>query len=614
MKQKKSETAHEKYQAFYQTKRCAKYALQYVWKEQQGKIYILLKEISAFLNALLPLASMIVPGMIINELVAGTSIRRIVVYVAILLIFPAVQNTVNYFLDKKTNKLSLQLNLIFNEQFYNHVLDMDYESIENPEIQVKKDRADDALSGIMTIVDQINEITRAFISLLAISSVIITLNPFVILLVIVVIFSNSVMAKHMNLQKHDLGKKLSDFDWYQGGVSYMLNHFSYAKEIRIFNIKSLLIGLFTKSKTESNILEIEYRKCNWRLGLFQTATNLVQQGILYAYLVYRVIFRKLPIGNMTIYLSSVGQFSNSLGAVFAAYIKLADRGMKTQELIDFFEETSVQEDDSNEIPEFREDSIIEFRDVSFRYPGSEYFAIRNLNLEIRAGEKLCIVGSNGSGKSTFIKLLLRLYTPTHGMILLDGVDIRKYNRKGYQRLFAPVFQDFVSYSMNLGMNIALSDIYDEKKLDKICEENGLDSMISHLPKKYETPLEKWFDAEGVDPSGGEEQRIAIARACYRGGDIFVLDEPTAAIDPLTEYDIYMRFNKIITGKCTVLITHRLSAVQLADKVAVFENGQIEEYGTHSELYNKNGIYTEMFDKQAKFYREADVHRNLEGRE
>ncbi len=288
--------------------------------------------------------------------------------------------------------------------------------------------------------------------------------------------------------------------------------------------------------------------------------------------------------------------------------------MKTQELINFFDETTVQEEDSNENPEFYEDSVIEFRDVSFRYPNSEYFAVRNLNLKIRAGEKLCIVGSNGSGKSTFIKLLLRLYTPTQGMILLDGVDIRKYNRKGYQRLFAPVFQDFVSYSMNLGMNIALSDTYDEKKLDRICKENGLDSMISHLPKKYETLLEKWFDSEGVDPSGGEEQRIAIARACYPGGDIFVLDEPTASIDPITEYDIYMRFNKIITGKCTVLITHRLPAVQLADKVAVFEDGQVKEYGTHVELYAKNGLYAEMFNKQAKFYREADVQKSLGGEE
>ncbi len=600
------ENIKEKHQTFDQTCNYALYALKYVWKRKQGKTYILMKELSALLNGLFPLVNMIIPGLIINELVQGRAISKIIFYIIILLTVPAVQNIINYFLDKKLNKLSLHLSLAFNEEFYHYVLGMDYEKIENPEIQVKKERADDALSGIITVVDQINAVTTAIVSLLAISSVILTLNPFVILLVVLVIFSNSVMAKRANLKKHDLGKKLSDFDWYQGGVSYMLNHISFAKEIRIFDIKSLLISLFTKSKEESNVFELEYRKCNWRLGLFRTATNLIQQGILYAYLVYKVLFKDLPIGNMTIYLSSVGQFSNSLGSVFDSYIRLADRGLKTQELIDFLSVTAAQEIKGTKIPVFRDDSVIEFSHVSFRYPGSEHYAIRDMDLKICAGEKLCIVGSNGSGKSTFIKLLLRLYHPTEGKILLDGVDINEYDQKAYQQLFAPVFQDFVSYYMNLGMNIALTHDYDEKKLDEICEKNGLDSMLSHLPKKYETPLEKWFDSEGIDPSGGEEQRIAIARACYHGGDIFVLDEPTAAIDPITEYDIYMRFNKIITGKCTVLITHRLSAVQLADKVAVFENGCVAEYGTHKELYDKKGIYTEMFDKQAKFYRDEKI--------
>lgn len=599
-----SKKIKKKYENFDQTRNCALYALKYVWKEQSGKIYILTKEFSAILNGLLPLVNMIIPGLIINELVTNRVITKIVFYVIILLTIPAIQNIMNYFLDVKLNKLSLHLNVVFNDKFCQHVLGMDYEKIENPEIQVKKDRADDALSGIITVVDQINGLTTAIVSLLAISSVIITLNPFVILLVVMIIISNSFMAKRANLKKHDLGKKLSAFDWYQGGVSYMLNHISFAKEIRIFDIKSLLIGLFTKSKEESNVLELEYRKCNWRLGLFRTATSLIQQGILYAYLVYRVLFKNLPIGNMTIYLSSVGQFSSSLGSVFDSYIKLSDRGLKTQELIDFLLSTSEQEMMGSKIAKFRDDSVIEFNNVSFQYPGSEHYAIKDLNLKIRAGEKLCIVGSNGSGKSTFIKLLLRLYRPTEGNILLDGVDINEYDKKSYQKLFAPVFQDFVSYYMNLGMNIALRNDYDEKKLDDICKRNGLDTMVSRLPKKYETPLEKWFDSEGVDPSGGEEQRIAIARACYCGGDIFVLDEPTAAIDPITEYDIYMRFNKIITGKCTVLITHRLSAVQLADMVAVFDDGNVVEYGTHKELYARKGIYTEMFDKQAKFYRDG----------
>ena len=157
--------------------------------------------------------------------------------------------------------------------------------------------------------------------------------------------------------------------------------------------------------------------------------------------------------------------------------------------------------------------------------------------------------------------------------------------------------------MTLGENIVLANKYDKERLDNVCSSAGLNSLVNELPKGYNTQVDKWIDEEGFEPSGGENQRIAIARASYHGGNIFILDEPTAALDPMTEYEIYTQFNRMITDKCAVLITHRLSAVQLADKVAVFDNGSVAEYGTHKELYSKGGIYTEMFDKQAQFYRD-----------
>lgn len=480
---------------------------------------------------------------------------------------------------------------------------MDYETLEKPDIQVKKERAENALSGIMVVIDMLSGLIMAIISLAAISSVITTLNPFIILLVLIVIILNSVIAKRTNLEKHAINQKLSIFDLYQGAYVYMLQHSSYAKEIRLFGIKSLFINLFSKSKKESNVLEIKYKKADNKLSLFNTFTNLIQQMILYSYLIYKVLFDNLAIGSMTIYLSSVAQFSGALSSVFNSYISLADRGQKTQELMDFFDIPIRQQVVGNRKPEFNRKSIIQFKNVSFKYPGNDRYVIKNMNITIRADEKLCIVGANGSGKSTFIKLLLRLYFPTEGEILLDGININEFDYKEYRRLFAPVFQDFASYTMTLGENIALAEEYDIIKLNNICDENGLSSLVSELPKGYHTQIGKWLDPEGIDPSGGEEQRIAIARACYHGGKVFVLDEPTAAIDPITEYDIYSQFNKMITGNCAILITHRLSAVQLADKVAVFDDGKIIEYGTHEELYESGKMYTDMFNKQAQFYRE-----------
>ena len=203
-----------------------------------------------------------------------------------------------------------------------------------------------------------------------------------------------------------------------------------------------------------------------------------------------------------------------------------------------------------------------------------------------------------------LRKILRLYEPTSGEILLDGVNITKYDYESYVRLFAPVFQDFATFALSLRENVILAREYDDERFRKVCESSDIQPLIDKLKKGADTQIGKELDPEGIEPSGGEEQRIAIARACYHGGEIFILDEPTAALDPNAEYEIYTKFSNMITDRGAVLITHRLSAVQLADKVAVFSGGGIKEYGTHTELYARGGIYREMFDKQAKFYRDG----------
>lgn len=255
-------------------------------------------------------------------------------------------------------------------------------------------------------------------------------------------------------------------------------------------------------------------------------------------------------------------------------------------------------------PEFNADSVIEFRNVSFRYPGSERLVLKNVNLKIRGNERLCIVGQNGAGKTTFIKLLLRFYFPTEGEILLNGVNINEYEIDLYTKLFSTVFQDYCHYYLTLSENITMASEKDGEKVRKIVDTIGIGDVIDQLPKGLDTQLGRMIDDDGVNFSGGEDQKLAIARAIYHNRPVYILDELTAALDPMAEYEIYTQFNNMITDKCAILITHRLSAVQLADKVAVFDNGHVVEYGTHGELYTKGGIYTEMFDKQARFYRDA----------
>jgi len=363
--------------------------------------------------------------------------------------------------------------------------------------------------------------------------------------------------------------------------------------------------MLVESKTESNKLELRHQLSTNMPELFNTTTNIFQQLILYIYLIYNVVVKSLPVGTMTIYMNATGQFSDVLSRLFGVWLDLARNSLDVLEMIDFFDIPSQQYNAGNLTPVFDENSTIEFKNIWFKYPGNDRYVLKDMNITIKGNEKLCIVGANGSGKSTFVKLLLRLYFPTKGEILLNGININEYDYFTYQRLFAPVFQDFVKYSFTLGTSIVLASKFDKKRLDDVCFKSGLSPLINKLPKGYDTQVDKYVDEEGFDPSGGEAQRIAIARAVYHDGMIFLLDEPTAALDPIAEYEIYTQFNEMVTNRCALFITHRLSAVQLSDKVAVFEDGSVIEYGTHKNLYKKNGVYTEMFDKQAEFYRETN---------
>jgi len=321
-------------------------------------------------------------------------------------------------------------------------------------------------------------------------------------------------------------------------------------------------------------------------------------------LIYSVLQKGLAIGNMTIYISAAGQFAGSLQQVMGSYMGFSRSSLDVQEMIDFMDIPLTQHETGDKTPVFDKNSVIEFKNVSFRYPGSENYALKDMSLKINGSEKLCIVGANGSGKTTFIKLLTRLYMPAEGEILLNGLNINEYDYIKYQRLFAPVFQDFTRFVLSLGENIVLTSEYDRERLEEVGAQSGLSPLIGKLPKGYATQVTKQIDDEGFEPSGGEGQRIAIARAVYHGAPIYLLDEPTAALDPLAEHEIYTQFSKMIADKAAVLITHRLSAVKLSDKVAVFEKGRLTEYGTHRQLYDNGGIYTEMYKKQSEFYIDA----------
>lgn len=591
-------------QNFKNTFKSSAFMLKFVWKERQGKTYIFLKTIASLLNAVFPLVCVLFPGWLIDELSDQRRIGVIAAFVGCIVGIPFLVNLLNSLLGVKIYQLELRLNLQFDADFYRHTTTMDYEILENPNMQIQKERAQNTIGQALNVVDLVCGTVAQLISLVSVFTIISTLHFVLVILIIAIAFLNSALMKRSNGIGYEMSKQLSKYDRLTGPYVYELDYFDYAKEIRLFDLSEYLIGGFKKVHTEKNDLTVKQNLVYKKYGILTSAASLFQQLSIYAYILYEVLFDNMSIGSMSIYAGIASQFSGVLNRFTGTYLSLSRMSLNIQELMEFMA-IRPRCSDGHKIPEFDRTSTIEFRDVSFRYPGSDRYAVRNLNFTIHGNQKICIVGLNGAGKTTFIKLLLRLYQPESGEILLNGININEYDPKAYLKLFAAVFQDFMLHDMlTLGENIVLTADYDEKKLDRICSYAGLDSLLAKLSKGYSSIPSKYIDEEGFEPSGGEGQRIAITRACYRGGDIFLLDEPTAALDPMAEYEIYTQFTDMIRDKCAVLITHRLSAVQLADKVAVFDDGHVVECGTHAELYAQNGLYTEMFDKQAHFYRDT----------
>lgn len=608
MSKKKEKKEKKDQQGFLHTVKSTWYILSFIWHKDGGKQYISIYYFTSILNALVWNITIIFPGLIINELTGECRMSVIITYVALMVLLPLANTGINSLLSYQRKKAEQRLDFSTNEYLYNHIARMDYETLESPEIQNLQERAEETLGSIVSVVDRFGNFLSALVSIVTLSAIISTLNPLIIVVIAVIIWINSRMTKYTNGVSFELNKIMHKFDRIQWLYPFMLANFTNAKEMRLFDLKDYFMRLWKESKGESNKVMMKIVKNTQTLRFLQGITAMIQKTLLYAYFIFNVLFRGLSVGSMTIYITTTESYASALTNVFSTYLELSRKSLNIDEMIAFFNLEPKQYMTGTKEPVFTKDSTIEFRNVWFRYPGSENYVIKDLSLKFKGSDRICIVGENGSGKTTFIKLLTRLYFPDKGEILLNGININEYDYKKYQRLFSPVFQDFITYSLSLKANIILGHEEDPKLLDEVCNKTGIIDLIRKLPKGYDTQVNKYVDESGIDLSGGEGQRVAISRALYHGGEIYLLDEPTAALDPNIEYEIYSQFNSMIQDKCAVLITHRLSAVQLADKVAVFQDGHIVGYGTHKELYAQGGLYTEMFDKQSEFYVKANEEK------
>ena len=333
------------------------------------------------------------------------------------------------------------------------------------------------------------------------------------------------------------------------------------------------------------------------------ALNVILTGLIYGFVCLKALGGAFGVGGVTQYVGAITKLFLGLSDVLTNLSKIRTNAAFLEDSFRYLDIPNAMYQGSL-TTEKRSDRQyeVEFRDVSFRYPGTDQWALRHVNLRFRVGSRLAVVGQNGSGKTTFIKLLCRLYDPTEGEILLNGIDIRKYRYDDYIGIFSVVFQDFKLFSLPVGENIGGRKDYDRQQAEACLRQAGLGERLSSMPKGLDTFLYKDLDQSGVDVSGGEAQKLAIARALYKDAPFIILDEPTAALDPIAEADIYSRFNDIAGDRTAIYISHRLSSCKFCDEIAVFDQGNIIQKGSHEALLRDvSGLYRQLWDAQAQYY-------------
>ncbi len=408
-----------------------------------------------------------------------------------------------------------------------------------------------------------------------------------------------------------------------------------AADIRIYR-QDILCRKYNFDKTSTfNSMGRFAQLARGPMGFYKSASPAVSgilTGIIYVFVCLKAWAGAFGVGMMTQYIGAITRFATGLSSLISNVGQLRINTSFVKQVFDFLERPNVMYQGSL-TTEKRNDRQyeIEFRDVSFRYPGTgqseapsaeqsvvqpaeqseRQYALRHVNLKFRVGQRMAVVGPNGSGKTTFIKLLCRLYDPTEGVILLNGFDIRKYDYQEYLSIFSVVFQDFALTDMPLGENVAAASEYDRVLAQSCLEKAGFGERLKELPHGLDTYLGKTLDKEGVDMSGGEKQKIALARALYKDSPFIVLDEPTAALDPIAEAEIYSRFNEIIEDKTAIYISHRLSSCKFCDEILVFDKGNIVQKGSHGALVSDvNGKYHELWYAQAQYYDENNSENTL----
>ena len=564
-------------------------------------------------ESIIPFINVILPKYIIDELMSLQRVDKITYLVLLItianLVFRIIISYANKFLVNRNEVLVNHFTYIIGEK----LMHVNYERLEDPDIQNLKEKALSGIhmsGGIVGIFSQLSKVISKAITIIGLVYIISIFNPMITLILLFSLIISTLLYKKSLKIKYKFWDDMIPSNRKFAYFMDLSTDFKYGKEIRLFEMQDLIIDRDIEFINENYNYMNSSNKASGLVTTTQKIVQQIQSSLVYLYIAYKAFYNSITIGEFTLYISVAFNFLSSANDLFQSISNINRICRYSEHFLQLSKIEIVMNETSQTIEEYNifkhlDNIEIEFKNVYFKYPNSEKYSLYNFSLIVKRNECIAIVGENGAGKTTLIKLLLRLYKPNKGTILVNGMNINNIEFEDYIGLFSAVFQDYKLFAVTLQENI---NFIEEKEINEnvsdVINKVGLSSTVENLPYSQITEIYKLFDKNGVELSGGEGQKLAIARAIYKKAKIIILDEPTASLDPYAEQEIYNKMRKLTKDKTSIFISHRLSSCKFADKIVVISNGKKIQEGTHEELLRiTNGKYYDLYNTQAKFYKQ-----------
>ncbi len=552
-----------------------------------------------------PIVTAYIPKAMIDCITEGVTVGRLTLVVGLLSVLLVLTTWFAPFMQELLNGSARIIRMRYAVLAFRKNLYTDYKNIESPHGREKNKRAMEFYrsyySGSSDFLDSCNQFCVCIVGIITSLALIYKINMIMILIILATCVCEFFLLKFLNKKekktKNERSKIFVRFDYYYN----LCRDFSAAKDIRLYGFTDYFMLAVAKIIYELEAVNQKFARQNIKVGGTRALLNLLRELVAYVYLTYLVCSSRLSVSDFIFYFGIITGFSNWIMNAVYQYSNIERCCNDCAAFREFAE--STDENDNKPDIDFKGIESIEFQNVSFKYQSAEKSTINNMSFKVNKGENIAIVGENGAGKTTAVKLLCGLYYPTSGEILINGKSNRDFSGNSYFNLFSAVFQDYYFMPMTIAENICATSNYDKEKLFDALEKAGISDKINTLPDKEKSYMIKDVYKDAVDFSGGEKQKLLLAKAIYKNAPVLILDEPTAALDPIAENELYLKYNEITSNKISFFISHRLSSTRFCDRILFIKDGRIAESGTHEELMALKGLYYRMYQIQSYYYKE-----------